>query len=61
MAAITPYQDPAFGERPTYERRHSSSRTRDLVEQQDKIMTDAYDMSTEMEEGGASIREYDDE
>ena len=61
MPAIAPYQDPAFGERPTYERRNSTSRTRELVQQQDKVMTDAYDIPVEMEEGGAPIPEDEDE
>ena len=39
---VAPYEDPAYGERPMYERRGSSSRTKEIVQQQDELMTDAY-------------------
>ena len=57
MSSITPYQDPVFGERPTYERPESSKRTEEMMHQQDEIMTDVYDMPTESEEGSTSILE----
>ena len=50
MSSISPYQDPAFGERPTYERPESSKRTEEMLHQHDEIMMDAYDMPTESEE-----------
>ena len=55
-SSITPYQDPQFGERPTYERRmEDRKRTHEMVAQQDDIMTDAYyDVPTESEEGGGA-------
>ena len=59
-SSITPYQDLAFGERPTYARPDDSKRTQEIVLQQDLIMTDAYDMPTESEEGSASILEDGD-
>lgn len=62
MPTIAPYQDPEFGERPTYQRRGSSSRTKEFVQNQDEIMMDAYayDGPTEGEEGGAPIPEDGD-
>ena len=66
LSSITPYQDPAFGERPKYERGKSSSRTKEMVLQQDEIMEDAYayDQSGEGEDGGDGaqvVDEVDDE
>ncbi|KAK5114770.1 hypothetical protein LTR85_010083 [Meristemomyces frigidus] len=46
LPAITPYQDPQYGERPAYAARSKSSRLAEeqmLAQQQDEIMTDTYD------------------
>lgn len=67
MPAITPYQDPAYGERPAYDRYdQTDQRTREreqakeMLQQQDEVMTDIYDgMPTESE--NASILEDGDE
>ncbi|KAF2717326.1 WD40 repeat-like protein [Polychaeton citri CBS 116435] len=42
-SAIAPYQDPVFGDLPTYEGKASSSRTDELVAHQDAVMSDVYD------------------
>lgn len=61
MPSITPYQDPAYGERPSYERPEPSKRSQEMLLQQDEIMADAYDMSNEGEEASTSILEDGDE
>jgi hypothetical protein len=56
--SIAPYQDPAYGEHPTY---YSSVLARkdetELAQQQDEIMMDAYDDTTETgtEEDGVDV------
>lgn len=44
-----PYQDPAFGERPSYnaDKERADKEREDLARQQDDIMADAYAMSAQ--------------
>lgn len=51
MPGITPYQDPAYGDRP-YGARDRYGRgmpSNELIEQQDEIMMDAYGYAVPME------------
>lgn len=51
---IAPYQDPAYGERPTYEGTPAHVREKEmrlLAQQQDEIMTDVYEQSTTADDG----------
>lgn len=44
-AGIAPYQDPAYGDRPSYHGGASSSRLKEIqqmAQQQDEVMTDVY-------------------
>ncbi|KXT09606.1 hypothetical protein AC579_7654 [Pseudocercospora musae] len=64
---ITPYQDPAYGERPTYKTltqtddlidEAESSNTQKMIAQQDEIMNDAYgwgESNTTNEEAGVQV------
>ena len=56
-STITPYEDPAFGERPVYDRRDFTQRTKDMMLQEDENMADAYEMPTESDEGDTSMLE----
>ena len=61
MPAIAPYQDPAYGERPTYGSYYDNEAVKEMVHQQDEVMTDVYDTSTEGDESSAHILEDGDE
>lgn len=58
MPGITPYQDPAFGERPSYGSKDAEDTSTDGWEfepstqrQQDAVMTDAYDYEGTLNNG----------
>lgn len=63
---IMPYLDPEYGERPSYQRSKGSRLAEEhkLAQQQDEIMTDAYEnfgnSGTEGEDGGAPVPELHD-
>lgn len=67
LPAITPYQDPEYGDRPTYEysaraERAAAKAESQMAALQDEVMTDVYGQSggTEMEDGGAPMAVRDD-
>lgn len=56
IPGIAPYQDPGYGEKPSYEtleQRTQAQRLREqkLAEEQDQIMTDAYEPQPVTENG----------
>jgi hypothetical protein len=52
MPAIMPYQDPEYGERPTYDYSEQESKDeQELAQHQDEVMTDVYRAEEEEVEG----------
>lgn len=61
---ITPYQDPVYGDRPSYHAGPSSSRLKEIQQmgqQQDEIMTDVYSADTENVGQGYSLEGTEEE
>jgi hypothetical protein len=54
-STITPYEDPVFGERPMYDRRDFTHRTKAMMLQEDENMADVYEIPTESDEGDTSM------